>query len=240
VVDGVLGVVSGTPPSWFANVPGVDWTFLRDTVPAMTALLQTPDVFSLWQRWAGLYLELFHNILTLATYGHTLIGALCLLGFRIPRNTDAPLLATSILDFWNRYYFYFKELLVDFFFFPAFLKTSGASLAWRTLAATAWAAFFGNMYYHLVLYWGGFVGGNVVGFEALISSRAIYCALLTAGLCASFMRSMGVPREVSRGRRVVQSIGVSLFFALLHVWNYSEPIGVTERWEFWKSLVAWN
>ena len=248
LVDGALGVASGTPPAWFANAPLADWTFFRDTlhdaIPAMTALLQTPDVFSLWQRWAGLYLELFHNILTLATYGHTLIGALCLLGFRIPRNTDAPLLATTILDFWNRYYFYFKELLVDFFFFPAFLKTAGASLAWRTLAATAWAAFFGNMYYHVILYWSGYVAGNVAGFEALISSRAIYCVLLTGGLCASFMRSpalgMRQPRTVSRGRRVLQSAGVSLFFALLHVWNYSEPVGVNERWELCKSLVAWN
>jgi hypothetical protein len=244
LVDGALGVVSGSPPSWIANAPFADWAFLRDTIPAMTALLQTPDLFSLWQRWAGLYLELFHNILTLATYGHTLIGALCLLGFRIPRNTDAPLLATTILDFWNRYYFYFNELLVDFFFFPAFLKTSGASLAGRTLAATAWAAFAGNMYYHLVLYWSGFVAGNAAGFEALISSRLIYCVLLTVGLCASFMRSpalgMRQPRTVSRGRRVLQSIGVSLFFALLHVWNYSEPVGVTERWEFCKSLLVWN
>jgi hypothetical protein len=96
VLDGALGVVTGTTPAWLtnlavANVPVADWTFLRDAIPSMTAMLQTPDVFSLWQRWAGLYLELFHNILALAMYGHTLIGALCLLGFRIPRNTDAPL-----------------------------------------------------------------------------------------------------------------------------------------------------
>jgi hypothetical protein len=100
------------------------------------------------------------------------------------------------------------------------------------------------MYYHVILYWSGFVGGDAAGFEALISSRAIYCVLLTAGLCASFARSpaLGItrPKKVSRGRRVLQSIGVSLFFALLHVWNYSEPIGAAERWEFWKSLVAWN
>jgi hypothetical protein len=43
-------------------------------------------------------------------HGHMIIGTLRLFGFNVFRNTYKPLLSESILEFWNRYYYYFKEL----------------------------------------------------------------------------------------------------------------------------------
>jgi hypothetical protein len=154
----------------------------------------------------------------------------------------SPLLATTILDFWGRYFFYFKELLMDFFFFPAFLRTAGLPVIWRTVLAAAAAAFAGNLYYHVVLYWPVLAAGYPQGFEARVLSRVVYCALLTAGLCASFIRSLGKPKSgpaPTLPRRVFQALVVSGFFALIHVWNFQEVgISMRNRWELWTHLVT--
>ena len=72
------------------------------------------------QFWASIYGELFEQVLRLAVKGHLIIGMLRLYGFNAFRNTYKPLLAESIVEFWNRYFYYFKELLSTFFFMPTF------------------------------------------------------------------------------------------------------------------------
>ena len=240
-VDALLGgLLWGSSSGWLPA-----WASFREPVlPTMEALLHTPDLFELWQRWAGLYSELIHAILTLAAYGHTIVGILCLMGIRIPRNTDAPLLSATILDFWNRYYFYFKELLMDFFFFPSFLRTPGMPVLWRTMLATVAAAFLGNVYYHLLMYSQKLCAGDVSAFLSLASARLVYCALLAGGLCFSFAGSLGKPagpRKAGFPARLIRMAAVSTFFGVLHVWNYgSEDISLWQRLEFWKSLLTWN
>jgi hypothetical protein len=227
----------GIPTSWLPA-----WTpFQRAPLPSMELLMRIPASFALWQRWAALYGELFHAVLALAWFGHTIVAAFCLLGFHIPRNTQSPLTATTIVDFWGRYYFYFKELLMDFFFFPVFLKTSRLTVLWRTMLATAAAAFLGNLYYHAVLYSPILASGDTRGFRSLLSARVVYCALLAAGLCASMARALKRPqaRTASPLRRAAQVFVVATFFALLHVWNYGgPPIPMERRLHLWKTLVG--
>ncbi len=85
--------------------------------------------------WFALFLSLVQLILNWAIYGHVIIAILRLFGLRIFRNTYKPLLSQTIVEFWNRYY-YFKELLVEFFFFPAYLSFSKFKLNIRLLVAT--------------------------------------------------------------------------------------------------------
>jgi len=213
-------------------------------LPTMDLLLRLPMRFPLWQRWACLYGELFHAILVLAVYSHTIVGIFCLLGFHIPRNMRSPLLATTILDFWGRYYFYFKELLMDFWFFPVFLRTARLPALWRTMLATVSAAFVGNLYYHLVLYWPALASGDWMTFRNQATARVIYCALLAAGLCGSFARSLKRGSSVSPAplpRRLFQVLVVSAFFALIHVWNFIDPvIPVARRLALWQALLPWR
>ena len=79
-----------------------------------------------------------------------IVGCIRLLGFNVFRNTYKPLLAESIVEFWNRYYYYFKELLVEFFFYPTYLRSSWARPGIRMFLAVFAAAFIGNMYYHVL------------------------------------------------------------------------------------------
>jgi hypothetical protein len=219
-----------------------EWAVSRHPLlPAMETLLHLPFLYPWWERWAALYGELFHVILTLAVFSHTLVGIFCLAGFHIPRNMQSPLTATTILDFWGRYYFYFKELLMDFWFFPVFLRASRLPVLWRTMLATVAAAFVGNFYYHVILYWPRLAAGDAENFRAMLLARAIYCALLATGLCGSFARSLarrGKPSQARLPRRVFQALVVSAFFAVLHVWNFIDvPISWNERITLWKTLL---
>jgi hypothetical protein len=112
------------------------------------------------------------------------------------------------------------------------------------LLATGAAAFAGNLYYHLALYWPVLVAGYSKAFESRVVARVIYCALLAAGLSVSFARSLGRPKPAAQPplpRRLFRMLLVSSFFALIHVWNYlGLGISVRDRWEFWKYLLPWR
>ena len=56
-----------------------------------------------------------------------IVGYLRLCGFNVFRNTYKPLLAETMVEFWNRYYYYFKELLVNFFSIQPSRATSSSS-----------------------------------------------------------------------------------------------------------------
>jgi hypothetical protein len=240
LADGMLsGIVLSQKSPWVPK-----WAYpVRPWLPTMANLLQIPGFFPLWQRWAGLYAELFHAILVLAIFGHTIVGIFCLSGFHIPRNTKAPLMATSILDFWGRYYFYFKELLMDFWFFPVFVRSAWLPVFWRTMLATASAAFLGNLYYHVILYWPAMARGEAGAFQSVILARVIYCTLLTAGLCGSFARTLRRKAPASAPgwpRRALQVLVVSAFFALIHVWNFTGiPVQMLQRLRLWRALLPW-
>ena len=65
--------------------------------------------------WGSLVWAALGGTLTLAIWGHTIVAVARLAGFRLPRNTWRPLQSRSLAEFWNRYYYYFKELMVEFF-----------------------------------------------------------------------------------------------------------------------------
>ncbi len=73
-------------------------------------------------RWATQILAYFELIMSVSILGHQYIACARMAGFNALRNTYRPLSATSLIDFFNRFYYYFKELLVDFFFYPSFLR----------------------------------------------------------------------------------------------------------------------
>src|SRR5205085_6867278 len=98
--------------------------------------------------WASLLSHYIVAVLTMAVYGHYIIGYCRVAGFNALRNTYRPLEATTIADFWNRYYYYFKELLADFFFFPTYMRYFKTYPRLRVFAATFAAATVGNWLYH--------------------------------------------------------------------------------------------
>ncbi|UDL91932.1 hypothetical protein LGH82_12225 [Mesorhizobium sp. PAMC28654] len=163
--------------------------------------------------------DFIDNLFSLAVMGHVFVACCRYAGFRIPRNMCRPLEAQSIAEFWNRYYFYFKELLVDFFFLPAFSRLQGWPARMRVLAATFCAAGLGNYLFHffrdidLVRTLGpaqAIIGSQTYAFYCLLLSLGIACSQLIGATSASSQKS-SIGRIASRFRVIGFYCLVSLF-----------------------------
>ena len=184
--------------------------------------------------WTVLVTHYLMDLLHLAAWGHIVVALIRVAGYCIPRNTVRPLSARSLAEFWNRYYFYFKELLVDFFFYPAFLRWFKKHPRLRVAFATFCAACIGNWLFH-------FMGridllaehGVWQGLRAF-ESYLLYCVVLAAGLILSQLRKRRPkPEDGFLRYDVLPRLQVGLFFCLLAIFN--EPIdtfSIGERFTF--------
>ena len=218
-VTEVMGAVVYADPESALTSRFAGWTL---GVPMLPDLVRRPGSVPLVVAWMSLYLEFVRLTLRLAAKGHVIVGVARLCGFNAFRNTYKPLLAESVVEFWNRYYYYFKELLAEFFFFPTFVRRSRRHPRLRIAAATFAAAFAGNMYYHTIEQ-PAFLGGSLRATWAVMHSRLVYCFVLACGITVSMLREQrrrggtGAPGDGTAGR-LRRIAGVWTFFALIHVW----------------------
>ncbi|MHB8791486.1 MAG: hypothetical protein ACYDBT_16600 [Desulfobulbaceae bacterium] len=121
-------------------------------IPTFPAILHTENGHSYpWHlNWLALIANFFTRLLWFSVWGHVIIACCRMAGYNALRNTYRPLQSTSIAEFWNRFYYYFKELLVDNFFYPAFLRYFKKWPRFRLFFATMAAACFGNVLYHFL------------------------------------------------------------------------------------------
>jgi len=211
-------------------------------LPRLAELLQPGTARSLPVAWAVVYLELVRATLALAATGHVIVGSLRLFGFNVFRNTYKPLLSESVLEFWNRYYYYFKELLVDFFFYPVYLRLRRLGPSARLFAAVFAAAFVGNMYHHLLADPELIVRFDPERLWATWAPRGVYCFLLALGIWVSMLRQKRLraaglmPGRLLRLRRIA---GVWTFYAIIQIWNIrDEAVGVGDCTRFFLSLAG--
>lgn len=170
--------------------------------------------------WASLVAYFVEDVLNMAVWGGAIIACARMAGFRLLRNTYRPLQSTTLAEFWNRYYFYYKELLVDHFFYPVFLRYFRGNRRLRVFFATFMAACVGNLLFHFIrdirfvaeLGWWKALSGE--------ASHAFYTLLLAIGVGVSQMRTQS--RERSKRwplGRVLPCLWVALFFCVLHVFD---------------------
>jgi hypothetical protein len=170
--------------------------------------------------WASLAANFIEDVLNMAVWGGAIVACARMAGFRLLRNTYRPLEATTLAEFWNRYYFYYKELLVDHFFYPVFLRYFRGNRELRMFFATFMAACVGNLLFHFLrdirfvaeLGWSKALSGE--------ASHAFYTFLLATGVGLSQMRT----RTGKAGKgwlrgRVLPCLWVALFFCVLHVFD---------------------
>jgi hypothetical protein len=209
-------------------------------IPRLRFIVSGAVTPSLAVIWLSLYLELIWECMFLAAKGHVWIGMLRLFGFNVFRNTYKPLLAESVVEFWSRYYYYFKELMVEFFFLPTYHRVFRNRPVLRILAAVFAAAFFGNMYYHLLQAKHPLLVGDFGRLWWLLGPRLIYCLMLAAGIAVSMLR-----QQQQRGRtaavgppkggwhRLGRIASVWTFFAVINFWNVTAGITIPQRgWLF--------
>lgn len=170
--------------------------------------------------WLSLVDFFIEDLLTMTVFGGVIVAAARLAGFRLLRNTYRPLESTTLAEFWNRYYFYFKELLVDHFFYPTFLRYFRNHRRLRMFFATFVAACVGNLLFHLIrdIHFVAEMGlwNAVVGEQ----SHALYTFVLAVSVGLSQMRQK--PRKPARGwlrDRVLPCLWVAAFFCVLHFFD---------------------
>lgn len=191
-------------------------------LPRVNRLLGQSGTVSIWLAWACLYFELIRDVLRHAIRGHEIIGIVRIFGFYVFRNTYKPLLSETVVEFWNRYYYYFKEVMVEFFFYPTFIGWFRKWPMLRLFAAVFMAAFVGNMYYHLIGKAEKLAYGDFHGLWVSLHTRLFYCFLLSAGIFISMLREQrraGQPRARSILRQGLSIFGVWTFFAIINIWN---------------------
>jgi hypothetical protein len=192
--------------------------------------------------WASIVYSFFQMVVGATIWYNSYIAIGRIAGYRLLRNTYRPLSSKTIAEFWNRYYYYFKEVLVDFFFYPTFLRYFKKHKRLRLFFAAFMAAGVGNfilqtMREYRFLAEMGFVKG-IAGFQ----SFAFYCIVLGSAIGISQIRSHRKQEGWIRGQ-LAPSFVVILFFCLLEPFMYVySPYPLKEHFVFFLRLFGfpWN
>lgn len=193
------------------------------SVPRLSMMILDPGATAsipLAMRWSGLLANYGLDLLVIAAWGHGIVAVVRMMGYGIPRNTVRPLSSRSLAEFWNRYYYYFKEVLVDFFFYPAFRRWFKEHPRLRIAFATFCAAGFGNFLYHLIFASHVFASGAPWAELDRFVTLAFYVSVLSAGLIISQLWGRNTsPKDGIWRHEIWPRIKVALFFCLLKVFD---------------------
>lgn len=170
--------------------------------------------------WLALATRFLLDLLNIAIWGHVMIAVCRMTGFRALRNTYKPLRSATIAEFWNRYYYYFKELMVECFFYPTYLRYFKRWPRFRLVFATMAAAGFGNILYHFLRdssyivrlgLWDAFLAFRVYLFYGALLGLAI-------GLSQLRHRNRRIDRDSLR-TRVLAPVSVLAFYSVLSIFD---------------------
>jgi hypothetical protein len=162
--------------------------------------------------WFALVLSTAKFSLQIAIWAHLFVGIARLAGYRLPRGSWRPLESRTLIEYFNRFHYYFKELLVDLFFLPTFMRAFRSNPRLRVFFATFMAAGVGNAVWHFMR------DLNVVaelGFRLALesfSSYAFYCLVLAIGISISHVRANAGFRP---GNTVFERL-----YSFLSVWGF--------------------
>jgi hypothetical protein len=173
-----------------------------------------------YQNWLALVSRFLFDVLNLAIWGHVMIAVCRMAGFRALRNTYRPLRSATIAEFWNRYYYYFKEMLVEFFFYPTFMRYFKRMPRLRMVFATMAAAGFGNVIYHF------FRDSSYIArmglWDAFLSFKVylFYGALLGVAIGLSQLRNRNRRTDRDSLRtRILAPLSVLAFYCVLSIFD---------------------
>jgi hypothetical protein len=197
--------------------------YLRIPLPDQALAMSVRGTPASWHLcWECQILAFFESILTLSIFGHRIIASCRMAGYNALRNTYRPLSATTLIEFFNRFYYYFKELLVDFYFYPAFFRYWKKHRRLRMAFATFAAAGFGNAFYHFTRDWQIIRDDGLWTAIRNYQTFLFYCIVLAAALSLSQMRRRGpMPVGFVRGH-FLPALGVGIFYCLLNVFVTNE------------------
>lgn len=216
----------------------LDWAFhdvaaLPDLTTALAMTVEgTPPSQALG--WIVVIKAFVMTLLWVATTSHALVAIVRMAGYGIPRGMARPLSSRSIAEFWNRYLFYFKEILVDFFFYPAFARYFKQRPRLRIAFATFCAAFVGNLLFSLLTQAHLVAEIGLIAALGRFESYAFYALVLTAALIGSqLMTSKPSPADGFWRYHVVPRVTIIGFFTIMQIFaDETGQFGLADRADF--------
>lgn len=197
------------------RIPG-----LQDPIEVLVARHVLGQSYPWYICWANLIYSFFHGLLYVAIWSGPFVALARLAGYRLLRNTYRPLSSTTLAEFWNRYYFYFKELLVEMFFFPTFFRCFKKHKRMRLFVATIMAATVGNFIFHFIR---DIKYSEELGFLQQLrgyQTYAFYCLVFGVGIGLSQMQTPAdKSRHSSVRRRLFASVRVLIFYCILQIFG---------------------
>ncbi len=189
-------------------------------------------------RWLALILEVATYSLNIALWAALFIGIARLAGYRLPRGSWRPLQSRTLMDYFNRFHYYFKELLVDLFFMPTFFTLFKRHPRLRMFFATFMAAGVGNAIWHFFYEIRLVATLGLANALESFTSYAFYCVVLATGIGLSQVRAnRGIRPPSTPLGRAYSFLFVWSFVVGLHVFgDESRNHTLSERCRFLASL----
>ena len=188
--------------------------------------------------WTVIIVSTAKLSLQIALWAHLFVGIARLAGYRLPRGSWRPLGSRTLMDYFNRFHYYFKEFLVDFFFVPTFFKVFRGHPRLRMFFATFMAAGVGNALWHFFRDIDLIATQGMAAALASYTSYAFYCVVLATGVGLSQVRAnLGKRPSATMIGRVYSFFFVWSFVVCMHIFSdgsRNHPLG--ERLSFLASL----
>jgi len=190
--------------------------------------------------WLSLFISYFYDLLIWTLKFNVPVVVIRLLGFYIPRGLYKPLYAKSIPDYFSRRYYYYKELIFDFFVLPLFMHFRNIKDR-RTRAF--WAIFigvaFGSMLTHTTGALADLYTVNLPDF--LERSLPFYLRCIGFGLLiAIFQFGNPIPVDGMRFARLRHVINIVIIVVIFSVAKVFTPMmqtdNATDAFRFFLSL----
>ncbi len=219
-------------------------TWVGEQLLSIPSLQEAIDAFlngrahPIYRSWLALILEVVTYSLNIALWAALFIGIARLAGYRLPRGSWRPLQSRTLMDYFNRFHYYFKELLVDLFFMPTFFTLFKRHPRLRMFFATFMAAGVGNAIWHFFYEIRLVATLGLANALESFTSYAFYCVVLATGIGLSQVRAnRGIHPPSTPLGRVTSFLFVWSFVVGLHVFgDESRNHTLTERCRFLASL----
>ena len=170
--------------------------------------------------WTALVLSTTKFSLQVAIWAHLFVGIARLAGYRLPRGSWRPLESRTLIEYFNRFHYYFKELLVDLFFLPTFMRAFRARPRLRIFFATFMAAGVGNAIWHFMRDLDLVAQFGIAHALESFTSYAFYSVVLAIGIGISQVRANAGFRPGNTIRaRLLSFFCVWGFVVCLHVFS---------------------
>ncbi len=216
----------------------------HDLLPLSQAIEQVryqKVIFAPAKAWQILTTDFTLHLLQISVFGHVVISLARFFGLNAPRNTQNPLAAVSILDFFSRYNYYYKEFLLNVFYYPLFFRFHKLKLKIRILISTTLSIGLGNYLFLSIMTLSSRPSSNILANAQSTLPLLVYCAVLTIFITYSqilSLRNNPKAQKSSIPKRLFKLSYILLFYALLRVFDHYFLGDIKGNWGFF--LMLWG